>query len=339
MGSVTPPAIGVLPVNGGRPFWSVMIPTYNPRADYLEETLRSVLQQDPGPDQMQIEVIDDCSSDNTASEVVRRIGAGRVTFHRESENRGLPNAWNRCIERARGHWVHILHQDDIVLPGFYDALRKGAEQSHAGAIFCRHAIANSNGHWISLSELHRESAGLLEDWHAKITAQQLIQCAAIAVRRRVYEQLGGFLPRLHYVADWEMWQRIACQFPVCFEPSILACYRLHGSSATSRLRLDAADVRDVREMIELTMTYHIPARARELAERARSWYAEAAVFHARELLVRVGFAPAWRQIVEALRLSHSPRVIRKIGSFLILWCRIIGSRVKRWLRSKLKPTK
>jgi glycosyltransferase involved in cell wall biosynthesis len=339
MGSVTPPAIGVLPVNGGRSFWSVMVPTYNPRTDYLEETLRSVLQQDPGPEQMQIEVIDDCSSDNTASEVVRRIGAGRVMFHRESENRGLANAWNRCIERARGHWVHILHQDDIVLPGFYDALRKGAEQSHAGAIFCRHAIANSNGHWIRLSELHRESAGLLEDWHAKIAAQQLVQCAAIAVRRRVYEQLGGFLPRLHYVADWEMWQRIACQFPVCFEPSILACYRLHGSSATSRLRVDAADVRDVREMIELTMTYHPPARARELAKQARSWYAEAAVFHARELLVRVGFAPAWRQIAEALRLSHSPRVIRKIGSFLILSFRIIGSRVKRWLRSKLKPTK
>jgi len=161
--SVKPPAIGVLPVDDDRPFWSVMIPTYNPRADYLEETLRSVLQQDPGPDQMQIEVIDDGSKDNTACEVTRRVGAGRVTFHRESENRGLANAWNRCIERARGHWVHILHQDDIVLPGFYDRMRKGTEESKAGAIFCRHAIANSNGHWIQLSELHRESTGLLDD--------------------------------------------------------------------------------------------------------------------------------------------------------------------------------
>ena len=41
-----------------RPFWSVMIPTYNARADYLEETLNSVLQQDPGPGQMKIEVVD-----------------------------------------------------------------------------------------------------------------------------------------------------------------------------------------------------------------------------------------------------------------------------------------
>jgi glycosyltransferase involved in cell wall biosynthesis len=327
------PLIAAVEGSASRPFWSVMIPTYNPRADYLEETLRSVLQQDPGPDQMQIEVIDDSSHDDTAFEITRRVGAGRVTFHRESENRGLANSWNRCIERARGHWVHILHQDDIVLPGFYDLLRKGAERTHAGAIFCRHAVMNPNGHWIQLSELHRESPGLLDDWHAKITARQLVQCAAIAVRRRVYEQLGGFLPQLRYVPDWEMWQRIASQFPVCFEPSILACYRLHSDSATSRLRLDAADARDIREMIDLTMSYHNPGRGRLLAKKARSWWAEAAVFHARELLVKVGFAPAWRQIIEALRLSHNRRVIGKIFSFLVLWLRIIASRLKR----RIKP--
>jgi len=331
-------AIRMLPVDEDRPFWSVMIPTYNPRADYLEQALRSVLKQDPGPDQMQIEVVDDCSNSNTAFEVANRVGPGRVTFHRESENRGLANAWNRCIERARGHWVHVLHQDDIVLPGFYDRLRQAAEQSDAGAIFCRHAITDSKGHWISLSELHRESPGLLDDWHAKITVQCVIQCAAIAVRRRVYEQLGGFLPHLRYVPDWEMWQRIASRFPVCFEPSILACYRLHPGSATSRLRLDATDTRDICEMIDLTMSYHSPARARVLARKARSWWAEAAVFHARELLVKVGFAPACRQIVEALRLSHSPRVIRKIGSFLFLWFRITGARFKRWIKSELNTS-
>jgi glycosyltransferase involved in cell wall biosynthesis len=336
MTSAYPPLIGQPKEAGSpRPFWSVMIPTYNPRPDYLQETLCSVLKQDPGPEQMQIEVIDDCSSDDTASEVTRRVGAGRVAFHAESQNLGLANSWNRCIERARGHWVHILHQDDIVLPGFYDVLRKGAEQSHAGAIFCRHATANSNGHWIHISELHRESTGLLDDWHAKITVQCVIQCAAIAVRRRVYEQLGGFLPHLHYVADWEMWQRIASQFPFYFEPTILACYRVHSDSATSRLRIDAADVRDVREMIELTMTYHSPARGRVLARKARSWYAEHAVFHARELMMKAGFTSAWRQIVEALRLSRNRRIIRMVFSFLVLWLRIMGSRVKRWMKSKL----
>lgn len=311
-----------------------MIPTYNPRADYLEDTLHSVLQQDPGLEQMQIEVIDDRSTDDLAAQTVGRVGGGRVSFHAEAQNRGLAGTWNRCIERARGHWVHILHQDDLVLPGFYDHLRKGAEQSDAGAIFCRYAVANSKEHWMGTSELHRESAGLLDDWHARITVQQLIQCPAIAVRRLVYEQLGGFLPQLRYTPDWEMWQRVASQFSFWFEPSILACYRVHPNSATSRMRLEAADVREVREVIDLTTAYHSPARGRLLAGKARLFYAELAIFHAREMLVAVGFRPAWRQILEALRLCHSRRIIWQISSFFVLWFRIIASRLKRRLKSK-----
>src|SRR5436309_8814062 len=332
--SLKPPTIRVLPADNCRPFWSVMIPTFNPRADYLEETLHSILEQDPGPEQMQIEVIDDHSTDDLAAQIVARIGGGRVSFHVEAQNRGLAGTWNRCIERARGHWVHILHQDDVVLPGFYDHLRKGAEHSDACAAFCRYAVVSSEGHWLRISELYRESPGLLDDWHAKITVQQLIQCPAIAVRRLVYEQLGGFLPRLRYTPDWEMWQRVASQFSFWFEPSILACYRAHSNSATSRMRLDAADVREVREVIRLTMAYHNPVRGRMLARKARSFYAELAIFHAREMLVEVGFSPAWKQIPEALRLCHSRRIVWQIFSFFVLWFRIIASRVKRRLKSK-----
>jgi glycosyltransferase involved in cell wall biosynthesis len=312
-----------------RPFCSVMIPTYNPRVDYLEETLHSVLQQDPGPEQMQIEVIDDCSSDDLAAQTARRVGGGRVTFHAEHQNRGLANTWNRCIERARGNWVHILHQDDTVLPGFYERLRQGAEQSDAGAAFCRYAVVNSKGHWLRISELYRESAGLLDDWHAKITIHQLIQCPAIAVRRLVYEQLGGFLPRLRYTPDWEMWQRVASQFSFWFEPSILACYRTHRDSATSRLRLDAADARELREVIHVTKGYHTPARGRMLARKARTYYAVFVMQNSRQLLVTGHSEAAWRQIREAFRLSRSWSVFWQFISFLILRTRIAGASLKR----------
>src|SRR4029450_1568238 len=119
-----PPLIPDRKGSGARPYWSVIIPSYNPRAAYLEETLRSVLAQDPGPDEMQIEVVDDCSPDGAPVELVHRIAGDRVAVHRERKNNGLAGIWNRCIERACGEWVHILHQDDIVLPGFYEHLRK-----------------------------------------------------------------------------------------------------------------------------------------------------------------------------------------------------------------------
>jgi glycosyltransferase involved in cell wall biosynthesis len=322
-----------LPVDENRPFWSVMIPTYNARPDYLEQTLRSVLAQDLGSEEMQVEVVDDCSPQGAPLELVHRIAGDRVAFHQEPKNNGLAGIWNRCIERARGKWVHILHQDDYVLPGFYDHLRRGAEQSDAGAVFCRYAMSDSKGHWISISELLREPAGLLEDWHDAITADQPIQCVAIVVRRAAYEQLGGFRPQLRYALDWEMWQRIAAQYSFWFDPAILACYREHPASVSTSLMLQAADTRDVRRMIEMTMAYHPRHRGAVLAKRARTFWAGVAIRNSRRLLVNGHAKAATKQVIEALRLSRSWPVLLKFVSFLVLRARVAGAQLKRRLRS------
>src|ERR1700712_3803592 len=81
------PAIEPVSGDGPRPFWSVMIPCCN-SADLLARTLRSVLSQDPGPDRMQIEVVDDASTEPGAAEVVERLGAGRVGYYRQPVNVG-----------------------------------------------------------------------------------------------------------------------------------------------------------------------------------------------------------------------------------------------------------
>src|SRR5947207_16010963 len=103
----------IMPVPGGveRPLWSVMIPTFN-RTTYLRRTLESVLAQDPGREQMQIEVVDDCSTADNPEPVVRAIADDRVEFSRNIKNLGLMSNINRCIERAREHLIHILHSNE-----------------------------------------------------------------------------------------------------------------------------------------------------------------------------------------------------------------------------------
>ncbi|MEI9864573.1 MAG: glycosyltransferase family A protein [Limisphaerales bacterium] len=115
-------------------FWSVMIPAYNPGRNYLEQTIRSVLKQDPGPEQMQIEVVDDCSPKVDVAALVQEIAGERVSVSRTPKNLGLAGCWNTCIERSRGKWVHILHQDDFLAPGFYDALRQLTERHPSMAL-------------------------------------------------------------------------------------------------------------------------------------------------------------------------------------------------------------
>ena len=73
-----------------RPLWSVMIPSFNSFPSYLRQTLDSVLAQDPGPEQMQIEVIDDCSNEDDLEALVRECGNGRVSFYRKRVQEVLP---------------------------------------------------------------------------------------------------------------------------------------------------------------------------------------------------------------------------------------------------------
>src|SRR5262249_32263826 len=114
------PNISPVPAETPRPFWSVMIPTYN-SGHYLRWTLESVLSQDPGPDQMQIEVVDGCSTKDDPEEIVKEVGKGRATFYRLPSNQGPAHTFNACLERSHGHWVHILPGDDMVIHGFYNS--------------------------------------------------------------------------------------------------------------------------------------------------------------------------------------------------------------------------
>jgi len=257
-----------------RPFWSVMIPTYNARSNYLEETLKSVLQQAPGPGQMQIEVVDDCSPDGAPVELVHRVADDRVAVHREPANNGLAGIWNRCIERARGEWVHILHQDDVVLPGFYDHLYRGIScNPHVGMAFCRFAISDANGHWTELGPLESSTPCVLDGWLERVATGCRVQCPAVVVRRSTYERLGGFRADLISVLDIEMWVRIAANASVFYEPQILALFRRHGDNQSVMDERTGANMQDMARAIEIWKDY-LPANSRtQLEEQGRRYWA------------------------------------------------------------------
>jgi glycosyltransferase involved in cell wall biosynthesis len=319
---IKPAHIPPVPAGSGpRPFWSVAIPTYNAPAGYFETTLRSVLNQAPGADAMQILVVDDCSPQQSSEELVRRIGDGRVEFYREEKNLGLAGIWNSCITRSRGEWVHILHQDDLVLPGFYEGFRRGLEQNpKVGAAFCRHAFIDATGHQDFLSELERTSSGMLENWLERIAVEQVIQTPAIVVKRAVYEELGGFLPELCFALDWEMWRRIAARYPFWYEAEVRACYRIHGTSATSRLTQAALDIDDNVRSIEIAEGYMPKESARSLTRKAKEYYAIRAVEKAGLLLNKGMVASAFAQVRGALKCSPSLKVLARVAKFGVRSC-------------------
>ena len=228
--------------------WSVMIPTYLPGA-FLLETLRSVLDARAEiASRIQIQVVDDHSPGFTLAEQMRRWGldASGIEIFQRDTNGGLAACWNTCIERATGHFVHILHQDDLVDRHFYRRMEEVAEiYPEASMLFCRNIFLLDGKK--ELSVLIQEKTGPIRNWLETIVSGQKLQCPAVVVRRSTYKLLGGFDPRLRYVIDWEMWIRIAAGSTVIYIPEPLASYRVHSGAETQRLKAAGKIVPDLIE--------------------------------------------------------------------------------------------
>jgi glycosyltransferase involved in cell wall biosynthesis len=299
---------------GHRPMWSVVIPTFN-CARYLRETLEGVLQQDTGPDAMQIEVIDDHSGDDPRA-VVEEIGRGRVQFFRQERNVGHIRNFHTGITRARGRLIHLLHGDDCVLPGFYAKLQAAfTSRPDIGAAFCRQVFIDGEGRRIGESDPEQSRSGVLENGVERLALEQRIMTPSIVVRREAYEKLGGFDSRLICAEDWEMWVRVASHYPVWYEVEPLAAYRMHGNSNTGRHVRTAEDMRYTRMAIELFAPYLPADRARDIVRRARATYALASIRNARALLEKGDSPAVGAQLREALALSRAPRVLWALLGF------------------------
>jgi glycosyltransferase involved in cell wall biosynthesis len=231
-----PPPIRPVEGTAPRPRISVMVPSLEPD-ERLCQTLTSVLAQAPGAAEMQICVVDDASRPGIASRLVRSVDAtGRIEVVECAERLGLSGNWNRAIHLARGHFVHLLHQDDYVMPGFYARMDHGFDRTPtAGMAFCRARIVDGDDRLIKVASRLQWMPGVLGNWLPAIAERQRVQTPCAIVARAAYETVGGYRSDLHHALDWEMWVRIAACFPVWYDPRPLASYRRHEANETSRL--------------------------------------------------------------------------------------------------------
>ncbi len=282
-----------------RPRWSVVIPVHD-CAGYLAAALPEVVAQLGGRADAEILVVDDASSDDPAV-VVRRLGRGLVQYRRNATNLGAIATFNRCVELATGELVHLLHGDDLVLPGFYAQMERALADPAAVAAVCRVHDITADGATTHTTRSYRSGTGVWTDALATLVVSNRVRTPGIVVRGSAYEQVGGYRVDLPHAADWEMWTRLAAHGPVVFVDQVLACYRRHAASDSSRRMLTGANVRERVGAIEVVLA-HAPPRRRGLLGRRALVYAF--VFAVRTAL---GFARdrqwqgALRQGREALR--------------------------------------
>ena len=216
-----------------RPILSVVIPTRN-RAHLVRDAIESALAQRPG--QIQVIVIDDASTDDTAA-LLRGTYGSRIDLLTLPERRGAGAARNAGVRLATGQLLGFLDDDDLWLPGKLDRELGVLQQfPHAGAVVtdglsflegqaAEQSFFARNG----LLAASRGRACLIDEceWLWTNSMNGVAMCS-ITLRRSLWERLGQplFAEDLFTCEDWEMEMRVYHCSRVVVLPEVWASIRL-----------------------------------------------------------------------------------------------------------------
>jgi hypothetical protein len=247
--------------------------------------------------------------------------------------------WNSCIDRARGSWIHILHQDDQVLPGFYRAYAQLiTDESGVGAVFCRSKTIDAEGRTLFTTPVENSVGGIFTDWREHIFVGLRIRASSMVVKQTVYSELGNFSTEFEYAHDWDMWKRIAAKYPIGYVPDVLHCYRRHDSSATKDYLASGMNLREIARSIHVSKSYLPTDIAEDVERRSRANYCRYGADLAWEGLLRRDFRVAWAQLREARKLG-SLRIIAKhlLEKFWRSYVRAGGGDANRHHTARARP--
>jgi glycosyltransferase involved in cell wall biosynthesis len=209
-----------------QPRVTVLIDSYN-YGHFIEEAIESVLAQDFPAERLEILVVDDGSTDDTA-ERVRKYGA-RVEYIYKP-NGGQASAFNVGLRAAKGEIVAMLDADDYWLPG---KLRRVTEEfeKHPDAGMVYHRLQEFN----MQTGLRRDASftaisGFVAKNRKDLHRYVLYPTSALAFRRRSIEPLLPIPEGLTIQADSHLSGLIIFLAPIVAIEESLAVYRVHGTN-------------------------------------------------------------------------------------------------------------
>ncbi len=183
------------------PLVSVIITTYN-RGQLVFNAIMSVILQTYK--NIEILVIDDCSSDNTEAIVLGLINKYKIIkYYRNNVNKGGNYSRNRGIVNACGEFICGLDDDDEFLPNRIELLLMNYSDSFS---------------FISSTMFYYTSTGGLKKtkWHPIISLDKILYYNyvgnQILVKRERINKLGGFDVNLVRYQDYDMWVRLIKEF-------------------------------------------------------------------------------------------------------------------------------
>ena len=159
--------------------------------------------------EVEIVVVDDASSDETA-EVCRSLSG--INYVRLDRNQRVAGARNVGLVASRGEYLSFLDDDDTRLPGSLDAQLEALHQEpQAGLIYGQAILGDHEGK----PERNSYPADCPQgDIFWKLLSRNFIPCGSVVFRRSCLSSLGLLDDSIPGLDDWDLWVRIAEIYPI-----------------------------------------------------------------------------------------------------------------------------
>ena len=206
-----------------RPAISVIMVTYN-GSQYLEQGLESVLAES-GPG-CELVVVDNGSTDGSAAFIASNYPQVKLICN--DQNTGFAAACNQGAAQSGGEVLVFLNQDTRVEQGWLDGLVAGLSANERVALTTGKVLLMSQPERIHLCGQEVHYTGLVFGRGYLLPATSMSQVCSIdavsgayfAIRREVWESLGGFDETFHmYYEETDLcWRAHMAGYSCRYEP-------------------------------------------------------------------------------------------------------------------------
>lgn len=221
------------------PIVSTVIPVRNCKS-YIHECLESILNQSVR--EIEIIVVDDGSDDFQYFQLTgldSRIKVVRL------DGVGVSAARNAGMRAAAGRYIAFLDADDVWFPGKLAAQIRYLEMhSEVGCVFGAFTkwFSDHSGQFAPANDLIVDCSAIetsdpeRSGWlYTRLLSGLLVGMNTAVIRREVFEHLGGFDESMRIGEDYLFWLKVSRVYEMHALNAKVALYRIHSSSAMSRL--------------------------------------------------------------------------------------------------------
>jgi glycosyltransferase involved in cell wall biosynthesis len=234
---------------------SVVTPSFN-QAQFLEQTIRSVLEQDyPNIEYI---VIDGGSADGSV-EIIRRY-ADRLAYWVSERDNGQAHAINKGFERATGDILCWINSDDYFLPGVFRQIAVSfAKDESVSLLYGQCLMFDADRGW---SEL-RQPVSPFDP--ALFRTTMFLDQPSSFWTRDLWLKVGPLDETLHYAFDWDWFIRAAECGSFKHIPLPASAYRIHHNHKTGSG--GAARRREIRQIVDRYADNHSREMYRAVDEK------------------------------------------------------------------------